>query len=86
MKSSLKYAAAAVFGAGMLALTAGSASASIVCNGAGECWHVRRPYTYPPEAGIVVHPEGWKWGPDVHYTWREHPGRGYWRNGVWVRL
>lgn len=84
MKAYQKLAAAAVMGAGLLALAAGSASAAIVCNAYGACWHVRNPYAYPPEAGIVVHPNGWRWGPGVHYVWREHPGRGYWRNGVWI--
>ena len=86
MKTSFKLVAAAVFGAGMLALTAGSASAAVVCNAAGYCWHVRHPWAYPAEAGIVVHPNGWAPGPGVHVIWREHPGRGYWRNGIWVRF
>jgi hypothetical protein len=86
MKTTIKLAAAALFGAGMLALSAGSASAAVACNGAGECWHVRGHYTYPPEAGIVIHPEGWKWGPTEHFAWRDHAGRGYWRNGIWVKF
>ena len=86
MKTSLKLVAAALFGAGMLALDAGSASAAIACNGAGQCWHVRNNYAYPAAAGIVIHPDGWRWGPGAHFVWREHPGRGYWRNGVWVRF
>ena len=86
MKTYLKLASALVFGAGTLALTANSASAAIACNAAGECWHVHRGYAYPAEAGIVIHPEGWRWGPAGHFTWREHTGRGYWRNGVWIRF
>lgn len=86
MKTTLKIAAAAVFGAGMLALTAGSASAAIACNAAGECWHVRNAYRYPPMAGIVIHPEGWRWAPGAHVVWREHVGRGYWRNGIWIKF
>ena len=84
MKTTFKIAAAAMFGAGLLALTAGSAAAAIACNGAGECWHVRNAYKYPAEAGIVIHPTGWKWGRTEHYTWHDHVGRGYWRNGLWV--
>jgi hypothetical protein len=86
MKTTVKLAAAALFGASMLAISAGSASAAIACNGAGECWHVRGAYRYPATAGIVIHPEGWRWGPGAHFTWREHTGRGYWRNGIWVRF
>ena len=86
MKTTLKLVTAALFGAGMLALTAGSASAAIACNAAGECWHVRSAYAYPGTAGIVIHPDGWRWGPGAHFVWHEHVGRGYWRNGVWIRF
>jgi hypothetical protein len=86
MKTYLKLAAAAALGASALALTATGASAAVVCNGEGACWHVRHPYAYPATVGVVVHPNGWAWGPNEHYTWREHPGRGYWRSGVWVRF
>lgn len=84
MRAYLKFAAAAALGAGMLAMTVGSASAAVVCNAYGACWHVRHPYAYPPEARIVIHPNGWHWGRREHYVWRDHPGRGYWRNGVWI--
>jgi hypothetical protein len=86
MKTYHKLAVAAAMGIGMLALGVGSASAAVVCNARGSCWHVRNAYSYPPEAGIVVHPNGWRWGPREHYMWREHSGRGYWRNGVWIRF
>jgi len=90
MKNALTaVATAALFGIGALVLTATSASAYVVCNGLGDCWHVHDQYTYPPEAGIVVHDDSWKWDadhPDAHvtYRWHEHEGRGYWRNGIWV--
>jgi hypothetical protein len=86
MKTTLKFAVATLFGASMLALTAGSASAAVACNAAGECWHVKNAYKYPAEAGVVIHPTGWKWGRTEHYTWRDHPGRGYWRNGIWIKF
>jgi hypothetical protein len=86
MKKLVKLAAAAVLGASALVLTATSASAVIVCNGEGQCWHTHRAYTYRPEFGLVVHPDGWRWGPGEHYVWHEHVGRGYWHNGVWVRF
>jgi hypothetical protein len=90
MKDVLKTTAlAALLGAGALAITASSASAEIVCDSAGDCWHVRDHYTYPYNVGIVVHPDDWRWDvapsdTTVHYRWREHEGRGYWRDGVWV--
>jgi hypothetical protein len=79
-----KAATAAVLGISALAASATTASAAIVCNGEGVCWHVRHPYAYAPGYGVVVHPDNWRWGPGARFTWREHPGRGYWRGGVWV--
>lgn len=82
MKSVQKIAAAALLGMTVMMVAATTASAAIVCNGAGVCWHVRRPWAYRPEWGVVVHPNYWRPGPGI--VWREHPGRGYWRNGVWI--
>jgi hypothetical protein len=84
MKMLGKVAFAAVMGASALALTATDASARIVCNAEGDCWHVRNSYVYHPEFGLVVHEDNWRWGAADHYRWHEHRGRGYWRNGVWV--
>lgn len=86
MKPALKTALVAALAAGGLSFAASAASAEIVCNGAGECWHVHHHYDYHPEWGLVVHPDNWTWGPNDHYTWREHHGRGYWNNGVWIRF
>jgi len=83
MSNRLKLAGAAALGLGLFAISA-PASAEIVCNAEGVCWHVHHPYAYAPAYGVVVHPNTWRWGPSEHYVWREHPGRGYWRNGVWV--
>lgn len=66
-----------------LALSATSASAAIVCNGDGDCWHTKTRYQYKREYGVRVYPDSWKWKGD-HYRWREHEGRGYWRKGVWI--
>ena len=79
-----KLAAAALLSAGTLALSAASASAAIVCNRDGDCWHVRDHYDYKPEFGVVVHPDDWRWATTDHYRWHEHHGRGYWHNGVWI--
>lgn len=84
MKSLAKLAAAAVLGAGALALTATTAAAEIACNAEGECWHVRHHYDWHPEWGVVIHPDGWVWGANDHYCWHEHHGRGYWQHGVWI--
>jgi hypothetical protein len=74
----------AIAAAGALALTAGAASAEIVCNDEGDCWHVRHRVEYRPEFRLHVHPNNWRWGDRDHYRWREHEGRGYWRNGIWL--
>jgi hypothetical protein len=74
--------AAGVLTASTLALSAASASAAIVCSG-NECWHTHEVYEFPREAGVVVHPDDWRWGEHEHYAWREHEGRGYWHGGAW---
>lgn len=84
MKNVNKLGAAVALGISALALTATTASAVVVCNREGACWHAHRGFVARPEWGVVVHPNGWRWGPREHFVWKEHPGRGYWRNGVWV--
>jgi hypothetical protein len=86
MRDYLKLAAAGAVAACALAMTATSVSAAIVCNAEGECWHVRAQYVYKPEFGLVVHPNHWRWRAHERFVWREHEGRGYWRNGVWVEF
>jgi hypothetical protein len=71
---------------GAFALTATAASAAIVCNDEGECWHVRGAVQYKPEVKLHVHPDDWKWAEHEHFKWREHEGRGYWRGGKWVEI
>jgi hypothetical protein len=68
--------------AGILGFMAASASAAIVCSG-HECWHTHEVYEFPREAGVVVHPDNWRWSEHEHFTWREHEGRGFWRDGGW---
>lgn len=81
-----KLVAAAAISAGAIALTTGSASAYVVCNDIGDCWHVSDQYTYPSESRVIVHDDTWKWADTdaARYHWREHTGRGYWRGDVWV--
>lgn len=73
-------------GASALALTATTASAEIICNDDGDCWHVREHVEYRPEFRLHVHPDSWNWAEHDHFRWREHAGRGYWRDGVWVDI
>ncbi len=86
MRKFVTAAAAAAVGLTALVASSVGASAAIACNNEGECWHVKARYVYHPEFGVVVHENNWRWGPSEHYVWREHPGRGYWRNGVWIRF
>lgn len=88
MKPMKKIVSGALFGLAAAALMAPAASAAIVCNADGDCWHVHKHYEYKPEFGVTVYPDTWKWGDDEHdrYRWREHTGRGYWRSGVWVEF
>jgi hypothetical protein len=83
MTSLNKILLGGAIGAGILAFSAMSASAAIVCNG-NVCWHTPGAYEYPPEAGVVVHPDNWRWGAGERFTWREHEGRGYWRGERWI--
>ena len=81
----MQHLGCAVLGiVGVLAFTATSASAAIVCNAEGDCWHVKEKYDYRPEWGLQVYPDDWTWTDSNKYRWREREGRGYWRKGVWI--
>jgi hypothetical protein len=82
MKSLSKTVLAAATVAGALAFSALNASAAIVCN-KHYCWHVTDVLEYPVEAGVIVHPDDWRWGPHEHFAFREHVGRGYWVGARW---
>jgi hypothetical protein len=91
MKKSLSAAAIAAFlGAGALVATSGTASARVVCNAQGDCWHTDSDVKYPAEVGVQVHPDDWYF----HQTWEGsnrhyrdyHEGRGYYRSGIWITL
>ena len=49
----------------------------------GDCWHTQTDYEYRPEMGLTVHPEDWKWKEGEHHQWREHAGKGYWKDNAW---
>lgn len=81
-------ALAAVIGIGGLALTAGTASARVVCNAEGDCWHTDSRATYP-HVVLQSHNDDWyfhqKWDQNNQRHWRDtHDGRGYYAHGVWV--
>ena len=86
----LTASTAALLGIAGLAASSLPASAYVVCNRDGDCWHTETRYTAP---GIRFdwHPDDWyvhrHWDSDRDHHWREyHEGRGYWRGGVWITL
>lgn len=83
MKTFGKMTFAALMGASALTLTVTGASARIVCNEEGDCWHVKGDYQFKPEFKLTVHPDNWKWKEGEHHAWREHEGHGYWQGGSW---
>jgi hypothetical protein len=84
-----KTAFAAAIGLSLLGATAGTASAYVVCNGVGDCWHTDQRVHYRSDVAARVYPDNWyfhqDWDHDQNHHWRaHHDGRGYFRNGVWI--
>lgn len=85
MKRVLTFAASAV----ALAMVSTSASAAIVCNRDGDCWRTKKRYDYRPEFGLRIYSDNWSWKrrDRNRYRWRDaNDGRGYYRNGVWLKF
>lgn len=84
-------AIAVLMGTGALVATTGAASARMVCNSDGDCWHTESNYRYPGR-GYTRHNDDWyfhqKWNAENRdYRYRDyHEGRGYYsgRGGLWV--
>ena len=68
---------------GVLAFSSLNASARIVCNSDGDCWRSHEDFAFPPGVHVEIHPDNWRWKDGEHFVWKEHEGRGYWRNGHW---
>lgn len=78
----------ALLSAGALAATAGSASAYVVCNRDGDCWHTES-RVRAPGVRFIYHNDDWyfhqRWEADRDRHYRDyHTGRGYYRNGLWI--
>ena len=84
MKIPNTIAFAAVLGVSAVTLISARASAAVVCNEDGDCWHTQTEYQYQPEFGLTVHPQDWKWKENEKHAWREHDGKGYWKGGSWM--
>jgi hypothetical protein len=78
-----KFVTIALSALAVLGLSSLSASARIACNNDGVCWHVHEDWAFPPGAGVVIHPDDWRWKDNEHYSWREHAGRGFWNGDRW---
>jgi hypothetical protein len=77
------FALGALAIAGVASIT-GAASARVVCNDDGDCWHSRGADVFPPALGLTVHEDdNWKWAEGEKHQWREHEGKGYWKGGNW---
>ena len=83
MKAQIAIPFAALMGLSAATFISTNASAAIVCNGEGDCWHTHTEFQYRPEFGLTVHPDGWKWKEGEKHAWREHEGKGYWKGGSW---
>jgi len=87
LKTALSAAAITLLmGAGALVATTGTASARMVCNTEGDCWHSDKSYSYPA-TGYTKHNDDWYF----HQTWNDqhhyrdyHEGRGYYKGGLWI--
>ncbi len=90
-KTVLSSIAVAALSLTSLVAASSSASAYVVCNREGDCWHTDHRWHYGPYRAWDYHPDDWyfhrHWEADHNYRWREyHEGRGYWRGGVWIQL
>jgi hypothetical protein len=66
MNTSTKLALIPAAALALVSLSSLSASARIVCNEDGACWHVHEDYAYPPAAGVIIHPDDWRWRDGEH--------------------
>lgn len=64
-----------------------AASADVVCNSDGDCWHVAKRYTtYPSSLGVTFYPDTWREEHmhDTHYHWYDRDDdHGYYIRGQW---
>ena len=51
MNTAMKLAAIPVAAVALWGFSSIAASARVVCNTDGDCWHIHEDYAYPPAAG-----------------------------------
>ena len=82
-----KLIAAAALAGSMTMMASAPASAYLVCNNVGDCWHTETRDRAPPGVKFRYHKDDWyfhqKWDDRNHYR-DYHDGRGYYRNGIWL--
>lgn len=94
-KSLIVLSSAAALSAGALAITT-PASARVVCNRVGDCWSTHETIAYPRGLGVRVYDDHYadrayreqRWRA-YHRRWHDENhdhDRGYWRQGVWIKL
>ena len=88
LKTTASVAAIAMLmSAGALVATTGTASARVVCNSSGDCWHTDSSYRYPG-TGYTRHADDWyfhqTWNDQRHFRDEHHDGRGYYKSGIWI--
>jgi hypothetical protein len=91
LKKSLRTGSfAVILAAGAMAAVISVASAEVVCNRDGECWHTAQKYAvtiYPPEIGVQIYDNDWRKSheTDTKYKWMKDrdDDHGYYRNGEW---
>lgn len=86
-----RSALALTLATGTLLATIPSASAYVVCNRFGDCWHTRHHYRFPMRLRVRFYSDSWHhdhdWDHDRYRHWRgDRNDRGYWRNGVWINF
>ena len=87
MMSFKKALTTALLIGGAVVAASAPASARVVCNGYGDCWHTDSNYRYGRDVRARSYNDDWyfhqKWDDNRH--WRDHhEGRGYYRNGLWI--
>ena len=80
----MRYLAGAALGALRLFALSSNAAAAIVCNDDGDCWRAAEAYDYPPEVNLNIHDDDWEIDKDKFELREAGPGRGYYRDGVWI--
>ncbi|HWF01768.1 MAG TPA: hypothetical protein VG248_18360 [Caulobacteraceae bacterium] len=86
-KAIASAAAVAAVAGGTLALSASAADAYVACNRSGDCWHVHDRLTYPADAGVIVHEDGWVFDRPNYYHWRhDRADHGYYYHNHWRKF